>query len=213
MSTATNQSVMGATPIDLAGWRACAADLHKRQAQQADERGALAERRQMFVLAAARGDTRAQKRIEQLAGRELVLDLESQNLSQALARAQAEIAAAEALQQREDRADAVRQHEAHLAARLNLVADIERHLREISPKLAALSEATRDVMLGHLALGGTPASLPTLASETVGGRLAEFMTGIGFADWLPLARPEIRPAMKSWAEAEAAAQESYRIAI
>ena len=173
----------------------------------------LATRRQMFVLPAATGDGRAQKRIEQLAAREQALDLESLNLSQALDRAESEIAAGEASLVREDRIDALQRHDARLADRLTLVAAIERHLHEMTPLLAALGEATRDVAQSHLALGGTPAALPALASEMVGGRLAEFMTGIGFADWLPLARPEIRPPLASWAEAEAEAQEDYAIIL
>lgn len=212
MSAAAEDRIAVTVPTDLAGWRACAADLRGRQASQADERAQLATRRQTFVLAAATGDGRAQKRIEQLAAREQALNLESANLAQALERAEAEIAAAEALLVTQDRAKALITYDQKLAARLTLVAAVERQLREMTPMLAALGEATRDVVQSHLALGGAPSSLPVLAPEVVGGRLAEFMTGIGFADWLPLARPEIRPAMASWAEMEALAQESYRLA-
>ncbi len=211
MSAVVELESAGTVPTDLAGWHACATKLRNRQVEQADERDHLATRRQMFVLAAATGDGRAQKRIEQLAAREQALNLESLNLSQALARAESEIATGEASLVREDRIGALQQHEARLAARLMLVAAIERHLHEMTPLLAALGEATRDVAQSHLALGGTPTSLPALAAEMVGGRLAEFMSGIGFADWLPLARPEIRPALVSWSEAEASAQESYGI--
>lgn len=198
-------------PGDLAGWLACAADLRAKQIDQAAERADLGVRRQVLALAAATGDGRAQKRIEQLAARGAALDLSAANLAAALERAGSEIAAAEADLAREARTEALAQHEQRRTDRLGLVAAIEQRLQEMAPLLDALGHSTRELIASHAALGGASTPLPPLASEAVGGRLAEFMTGIGFADWLPLARPEIRPALASWLEAEAAAQESYAI--
>lgn len=212
MSSAAAEKVTGAVPANLAGWRACAAGLCAKQAEQAAERTDLATRRQMLALAAATGDSRAQKRIEQLAMREQALDISAANVAQALERAEREITAAEAALIAEDRVAALELHAQRLTARLALVAAIEQRLQELTPLLASLGIATRDLTQSHLALGGASASLPPLATEAVGGRLAEFMTGIGFADWLPLARPEIRPALASWLEAETTAQGNYIVA-
>jgi hypothetical protein len=198
-------------PTDLAGWLACAADLRLKQATLAAERTHLATRRQMLALAAATGDSRAQKRIEQLAAQWQALDLSTISAAQALEHADLEIAAAEAALAARERTEAVKNHQQQLTARLALVATIEGRLQEIAPLLNALGETTRALTENHLALGGLRSTVPPLAPEAVGGRLSEFMVGLGFADWLPLARPEIRPALVSWIDAEALAQESYGV--
>jgi len=198
--------------MDLAGWLACAADLRSKQATLVAERAHLVTRRQMLALAAATGDSRAQKQIEQCAAREQALDLSTTSVAQALEHADLEIAAAEAALAMQVRVEAANDHERRLEARLVLVATIEERLQEIAPLLTTLGEATRAVTESHLALGGICRALPPLAPEAVGGRLSEFMVSLGFADWLPLARPEIRPALTSWVDAEALAQESYGVA-
>ncbi|MDY0872518.1 hypothetical protein [Dongia rigui] len=200
-------------PRDLAGWLSCAADLRAKQADQAAERADIAMRRQVLALAAATGDGRAQKRVEQLAARVQALDLSAANVAAALEHAGTAIAAAEADLAREARIEALARHEKRRTERLALIATIEQRLQEMAPLLDALGHSTHDLVASHAGLGGAAAPLPPLAFEAVGGRLAEFMTGIGFAQWLPLARPEIRPPLASWLEAEAAAQESYAITL
>jgi len=212
MSVAVVDNAAAAVPDSLAGWHACAADLRSRQTEQEAERAHLATRRQMLALAAATGDGRAQKKIEQLVAREQILAVNAVSLNQALERATAEIAAQEATILAEGRTKAIAALDARLAARLVLVAEIEQRLSEIVPLLTSLGRETHAVTAGHLALGASRTSLPPLATEAIGGRLAEFMAGIGFADWLPLARPEIRPALDSWIDAERTAQMSYVIA-
>lgn len=211
MSVAVADKAALALPTDLAGWQACAADLRARQSAQIAEQAHLATRRQMLALAAATGDGRARKQIEQLAARQQALDLGAASTVQALERAAVEIAAAEAELIAKDRTRALTDHGKCLVDRLALVETIEQRLREIAPLLVELHAATRAVALSHLALGGERGALPPLAPETVGGRLSEFMAGIGFAEWLPLARPEIRPALTSWVAAESLAQESYGV--
>jgi hypothetical protein len=204
-------TIAASLPGDLAGWLACAADLRAKQSAQASERAHLVTRRQMLALAAATGDGRAEKRIEQLAAREQALDLSAANVAEALQRTETEIAAAEAALAAQARSAALAQYDQRCQDRLALVATLEQRLLEMAPLLRALSDSTRELIESHAALGGKSPPLPSLASEAVGGRLAEFMTGIGFADWLPLARPEIRPALASWLKAEAVAQETYAI--
>lgn len=198
-------------PRNVTEWQACLKGLKAKQAKQTTERANLTERRQMLALAAAIGNTTAQKRIEQLAARERVLDVELVSLNQALAHAQAEIAAAEAAAVVEARNTALKHHEDILSARLKLVVVLEQRLLDMKPLLEALRDATRDVTESHYKLGGAHEILPPLALEAVGGRLCEFMAGIGFENWLPLARPEIRPASTSWHRAESVAQEHYHV--
>ncbi len=109
------------------------------------------------------------------------------------------------------RAVAVKAHHARLEKRLALVEEIEQRLRAVTPLMAQLATHSGEIEQAHAALGGVRPFLPPLAQDAVGGRLAEFMTGCGFADWLPLARPEFRPALDSWAKAERESQEAYRL--
>lgn len=201
----------GALPASLAEWRACAAQLLARQVENAAERARLTKQREALALAAATGDGRAQKRVQMLAGREQALAQDATTIAQGLAQADIAIARNAADQADIDRQEAIRRHQAKMDSRLSLIAEIELALRSLPPLLAELAEATREIEESHLALGGERLTLPPLAQEAVGGRLAEFMTGIGFAAWLPLARPEIRPAIQSWAEAERKAQASYAL--
>lgn len=211
MNTTVGEKPAAAVPQDLAGWHICASSLRAKQSALAAEKTELTTRRQTLALAATIGDGRAKKRIEQLAAREAVLEIDTVSLGHALEHADAEIAAAEATRAAATRHSEVIAHAELLTARLALVRTIEQHLHEMTPLLEALGEATREVVESHLALGGMRGTLPPLASEAVGGRLCEFMAGIGFADWLPLVRPEIRPALASLLDAETLAQESYGV--
>ncbi|WP_374314586.1 hypothetical protein [Dongia sp.] len=207
----TEREAPGALPASPAEWQACAAHLQARQAENDAERARLARQREALALAAATGDGRAQKRVQMLAGRDQALALDAMNIAQGLAHAEIAIARSVADRAGFERQEAVRRHQVMLESRLSLIAEIELVLRSMPPLLVQLAEATRLIEESHLALGGERPTLPPLAQEAAGGRLAEFMTGIGFAAWLPLARPEIRPAIQSWTEAERAAQASYAL--
>lgn len=198
-------------PATLDGWRQCAADLQQRQHANHGERQQLAQKRQAWALAAARGDTTAQRQIARLADREVSLQLVATSLDQGLAVAAQEIGSREALVAQENREAAIVAFRGKLSARLALVATIEQQIRDIAPLLGELATVTAEIEETHASLGGERSVLPPLAQESVGGRLAEFMAGRGFADWLPVARPEIRPAIGSWIEAEQAAQKSYQL--
>lgn len=202
---------MPAIPANLNGWRQCVADLLRRQARNASERDRLTELRRSLGLSAVQGDPRAQRKVAQYAAQAAALSEEASSIEAALERGQREIAAAESAAAAAARTAAQDRFRQQLADRLELVADVETTLRGIVPKLAALEAATRSIEAMHASLGGARATLPPLAAEAVGGRLAEFMTGIGFAQHLPLARPEIRPAIASWVEAEALAQRNYHL--
>ncbi len=200
-----------AIPASLDEWRQCVADLMQRQARNIGDREQLAQQRRGLDLSAARGDPRAQRKVAQYSTQDAVLADEARNIEAALERGHREIAAAEATAAAVARATARDRYRRHLDDRLALVAGIEDALRQIVPQLSALEAATRDIEASHQALGGARATLPPLAAEAVGGRLAEFMAGIGFSHFLPIARPEIRPAIASWVEAEALAQRNYQL--
>jgi len=198
-------------PSALSGWRACEAELRQKQESNAAARDRLIQQRQESALAASRGDADAGKRMAALAGEEAVLHLAAQSLDLGLRAVAQEIAAEEGRAAAKARAGAVREHGAKLGKRIALVEEIERRLRAVTPLLAQLATLTGEIERAYAALGGARPFLPPLAQEAVGGRLAEFMTGCGFAAWLPLARPEFRPALESWAKAEREIQEAYRL--
>lgn len=198
-------------PATLEGWRQCAADLQQRQQANDAERQRLTRKRQESALAAARGDTVAQRQIARLAEREASLDLAAASLDQGMAVAAQEIGSWEARVVHENRETGIAAFRDKLTGRLALVAVIERQVRDIAPLLDQLATITAEIAEAHAALGGARSVLPPLARESVGGRLAEFMAGCGFADWLPVARPEVRPAIRSWLEAEQVVQQSYRL--
>lgn len=207
----TERAVPRALPASLADWRICTAQLQQKQSEIDAERASLAVQRRELSLAAATGDSRAQKRVAQLASREQALELDTVNISQGLAQANAEVATGEANLAETERRQAIIRHGEMLESRLLIVAEIERGLQSVAPLLANLAALTHEIEESHIACGGTRPTLPPLAQEAAGGRLAEFMTGAGFAAWLPLARPEIRPAIESWAEAERVAQACYQL--
>lgn len=207
--TMTERAAPRALPASLADWRICVAHLQQKQGDIDRARARLAAQRQDLSLAAATGDSRAQKRVALLAGQEQALELDAANISHGLAQANAEIAAGEASHADAERRQAVIRHNEMLEGRLLIVAAIEQGLQSITPLLANLAALTHEIEESYIACGGGRPTLPPLALEAAGGRLAEFMTGSGFAAWLPLARPEFRPALESWAEAERVAQACY----
>lgn len=199
-------------PTTLEGWRTCEAELRKSREKAENEGHGLARQRQDAALAAARGDAAAQRRIARLVDREGSLRLTVANLDQGLLVAAQAIGTLEARGHQDARAADLSSYQGKLADRLALVAGIERSFRDIAPLLNQLAVKTREIDETHLALGGARPILPPLAQEAVGGRLAEFLAGCGFGDWLPVLRPEVRPAITSWHEAEQAVQDSYRLA-
>ena len=199
-------------PVTLEGWQQCAADLQRRHQANDAERGQIVRKREESALAAAQGDTNAQKQIAKLAGREAGLNLISASLSQGLAIAAQEIGAREAQIVQENRLADLAGFREKLAARLVLVTEIESQVRDMAPLLQRLAAMTAEIEQTYNSLGGVRLTLPPLAQEAVGGRLAEFMAGSGFAEWLPVVRPEIRPAITSWSEAEQVVQQSYQFA-
>jgi hypothetical protein len=212
-ATATPGPKLIAPPADLESWRQCEADLQQRRQANEAERGQIAVQRQDMALAAARGDPSAQKRIARLAARDAELHLAGTSLTQGLAVAAQEIGSQQiqAAQQKRT-ADLVKLRE-NLLGRLAVVAEVERRLRDVTPLLDRLGTITGEIEEAHAKLGGKRPILSPLAQEAVGGRLAEFMAGSGFSDWLPLPRPEIRSALTSWVGAEQDVQESYHLAI
>jgi hypothetical protein len=194
-----------------ADWHGCAADLAGKQTANEAERAGIATERQSLALAAATGDASARKRLARLAARERSLDLDAASIEHGLALAREGIAAADAQRATEARQHAIAEHNERLEERLEVVAKIEQAVRDIVPLLDALDDLGSRIAASHAALGGKRPLLPPLAQEAVGGRLAEFLAGIGFADWLPVTRPEIRPAIASWNAAEDAAQAGYRM--
>jgi len=139
------------------------------------------------------------------------LQLCAASLAQGLAVVAQEISTAEAGAAQHARGAELAQYAQLLTRRLTLIDEIEQRVRALAPLLAKLGDLTAEIEATHVALGGTRPILPPLAQEAVGGRLAEFMAGSGFAGWLPLPRPEIRPALASFATAERDVQEAYRL--
>ena len=210
--TVTADKKLLAQPVTLKDWRHCEADLRQRYEANAAERDRIAVLRQALALNAARGDASAQKKITRLAARAADLALAAVSLDQGLAVAAQEIGIWETRAAMAARAADCAQLHDKLAARLALVTEAERQIRAVVPLLDHLAALTGEIEQAHAALGGQRPVLPPLAQEAVGGRLAEFMAGSGFAAWLPLARPEIRPALASWVAAEQDIQKSYHLA-
>jgi hypothetical protein len=198
-------------PSTLAGWRACEAELRQKQEGNAAARDRLIQQRHESALAASRGDADANRRMAELAAEEALLQLAAQSLDLGQRAVAQEIEAEEGRAAAKAWAVAVKAHHARLEKRLALVEEIEQRLRAVTPLMAQLATHSGEIEQAHAALGGVRPFLPPLAQDAVGGRLAEFMTGCGFADWLPLARPEFRPALDSWAKAERESQEAYRL--
>lgn len=161
------------------------------------------------ALKVALGDTAAQRGFEQMVSRGALLAAQATALSQAMAAADAAIAGAEA-SAADDRAAAERKAVlALLQQRLQAADEIEAMLRALLPKIVAYGDlGTRIERCAATQIGRT-GFLPMLAQEAAAGRLAEFMAGLGFGAWLPLTRPETRPAIAALKETEEALQGPY----
>lgn len=192
-----------------ATWHERAAQLRARRAATDRELQSLETARQTEVLAAMLGDTAAQRRLDRARDRGALLADQAAALDQAVALAEAEIARLDAAMA-EAAAAAERDRLADLlAARLAVVAKIEQALRDLLTALRQVEALGSEIDRHHAALGGARQVLPPLAPEATGGRLAEFMAGLGYGDFLPLPRPESRAPIASIAAAEEAAQSVY----
>lgn len=162
-----------------------------------------------LALQAALGDRAAARRSARHQARETALSVQLAAIDHALADAAGTDGARDAAAAAARRAQQERAIASLLRKRLDATAKIEAGLRQLIVEIAALdaagvalAEAGRDF--------DRVAFLSPLGREATGGRLAEFMAGIGYDSWLPLARPEIRPAIADLAAAERAAQQAWR---
>jgi multidrug efflux pump subunit AcrA (membrane-fusion protein) len=194
---------------ELARLKARASDLRDRRiavtlAQQENEAAS-----QAMALKSALDEATPPRGFEQVAGRAVLLAAQAAALDQALANADVEVGQAETMAEMDRQVAERRAVRANLEERLQLAGDIEAALRALLPKVAAFSALGSRIERCAGVLDGHARILPPLAPEAAGGRLAEFMAGLGFGAWLPLIRPETRPAIAALKEAEAALQRPY----
>jgi hypothetical protein len=200
-----------APPVGLDAWRSCKAELDQRLQDNGAARDQVSRQRQHMLLAAARGNPDVQRQLQQLTERDGRLLMAATLTGEALALATREIAAAEAEGLGAARAEALAALDRQLRQRLVLVAEVERAIDALRLALEQLGAAGAEITERHHAIGGQRRFLPPLGQEAAGGRLAEYISGLGLDCWLPLPRPEARPPISSLVAAEAAAQESYRL--
>lgn len=194
---------------ELARLQARASELSDRRALIMLEQQENDAASQAMALKSALEDATPPRGFEQLAGRAMLLAAQATALDQAIADADAAVSQAEAAAEMARQAAERKAVRAHLQERLQLAGDIEAALRALLPKLAAFSDLGSRIERRASVLEGHPRILPALAPEAAGGRLAEFMAGIGFGAWLPLTRPETRPALAALKEGEEALQRPY----
>jgi hypothetical protein len=195
----------------VAALREKAGQLLARRAEIAGEIGENAQQRQTQALKAALGDIQAKRGFDRILGRGAELAAQAAALDDALRAADTEIAVAEAEAARVMAQQMSMELTAHCAARLVLAGDIERRLQDLLPMVMRLGASASEIERRHRELGGVQRILTPLSPDAVAGRLAEFMAGLGYDAWLPLARPESRPALASLQAAEALAQVHYHI--
>lgn len=173
----------------------------------------LAGENHNLALQAALGDRAASRRLTRHQARANGLTDQLAALDAALALAAGAHDAAATAAREEQRADQKRRLDGLLQRRRDLSVGIDASLRRLAVELAALDAAAAEIgSLGHDQRFAVSAFNP-LGREATGGRLAEFMAGIGYDAWLPLSRPEIRPAIADLAAAEQAAQDIFRAAL
>jgi hypothetical protein len=175
------------------------------------------------ALRAALGDAAARTEAAAALARSALLAAEAAALDRAIASdaAAGEAAAARAATiARRRAAEAIL---AQLIERVRVAGEVERlarrlfdrmeHLGRLGRSIDLAVEAATDGKGGGAALDG---EIPErrfqapLGGAAIGGRLAEFMAGLGFDAFLPLPRPETRAPIDALRAAEAAAQEPYR---
>jgi hypothetical protein len=187
------------------------ADLRERREVLARELADSDVARGRLALAAALGDSAGRRGLDRLLARGSELAAQISALDTAIAAAEAErraAAAAEAAAQRRIDGQHLRRL---LAERLEMATAIDGELRRLRGRLSRFAIIGAEVEARHAALTGAGLRDDPLRAEAVGGRLAEVMAGLGFDAWLPLARPEIRPALDSLRAAESVAQLAYAV--
>jgi hypothetical protein len=195
----------------MTAWHERADDLRQRQIQLVTELAAITRENEQIAATAASGDRAALKRIAQLAQRRSEISLMLEGLVQEIATATMHIAAEEEEQRGKIRTERLAELDEKLAARLTLIAGIERKFTEIAALFPKLSEMTDEILHRHRELGGCSPFLPPLTKDAVGGRLSNHLSEIGLSAWLPLPRPELPMLQASWTAAERAAQQSYQL--
>lgn len=205
------EPAMPAPPTGLEAWQCCGAEIDRNLAETTRARAHVAAQRQALLLAAARGNAEARRRLRQLAEREDALQSSAATASEALAQVRREIAAAEAQALAAGRRVALDAFEGQLRDRLALVGEVEDAVHALGRALKQLAAAGAAASDTYHALGGPGKFQPPLGQEATAGRLCEYMSGLGFDGWLPLPRPEARPPVASLLAAETAAQECYRL--
>ncbi len=200
-----------AMPQSLAEWKLCAKDLEAKQQGNRAARQRVAEQREAVSLRAMRGDAAARRKLAELAGEAATLSREAEALEAGMRSSALAIAEAERAEAERARVAKLERYATLLSERLELVGRIEQFLIGLSPMLDALDDKSQQVEGFYQQLGGSPQLMAPLSRENIGGRLAEFIAGTGLGAWLPLAKPEIRPAISSLVDAEEAAQRRYRL--
>ncbi|TDQ82513.1 hypothetical protein A8950_2336 [Dongia mobilis] len=176
------------------------------------------------ALRAALGDAAARTLTEAALAKAALLAAEAAALDRAIAadRAAGEAAAARTAAIAGRRA--AKMVEAQLAERLRVAGEVERLARRLFAqveRLGGLGAAIDDAIDGNagaqrLGAAALEGEIPArrfqapLGMAATGGRLAEFMAGLGFDAFLPLPRPETRAPIDALRAAEASAQEPYR---
>lgn len=171
------------------------------------------------ALRAALGDAAARPETEAALAKSALLAAEAAALDRAIAadRAAGEAAAARAAAIAGRRA--AEMVEAQLAERLRVAGEVERLARRLFAqveRLGGLGAAIDDAIDGKFGAAQLDGEIPArrfqapLGAAAIGGRLAEFMAGLGFDAFLPLPRPETRAPIDALRAAEAAEQEPYR---
>jgi hypothetical protein len=184
-----------------------------RRAEIASTLEGLAGDNRNLALQAALGDQAAARRLTRHQARANSLASQLTALDAALAQAASNEEAAASASRAQQRADQKRHLDSLLHRRRDLSAEIDAALRRLALQIAALDAASAEIgSRGHDQRFAVSAFNP-LGREATGGRLAEFMAGIGFDAWLPLSRPEIRPAIADLAAAEQAAQGIFRAGL
>lgn len=180
--------------------------LAARRAEMALALDDLAGEGRHLALQAALGDRAASRRLTRHQARSTSLSTQLAALDEALARTAIEKDAADAVARAKQRSDQKHRLAGLLQRRLDLSTGIDAALRRLVVQIAALDAAAAEIGSAGCEMGFTVSAFHPLGREATGGRLAEFMAGIGFDAWLPLSRPEIRPAIADLPAAEKTAQ-------
>ncbi|WP_374374834.1 hypothetical protein [Dongia sp.] len=186
--------------------------LRQRRSEIVAELSDNGHQQQAQALKAALGDAQAKRGFERLLGRGAELAAQAAALDTAMLEIDATIMSAEAAAMQASHVRRTAELADLQRRRLLLAGEIDANLRKLLPLVARFINEASEIERRHQSLGGARLILAPLSAEMVKGRLAEFMAGLGYDAFLPLIRPEARPALMSLHEAEAAAQATYDFA-